>query len=217
MSGYCPADCSDNTLVANDPGSCDLSIRKRSVDRIGFLLCTTDLPSPFNCANITALVNAGELVFSSQLVNVNWQDPTFEELQIADCRPAEQIITGRIMEFQDRIAIVKSNSSPWTSGTQNFYDYDFWADKKSKNMRLRYLLTFCDGSVIVARDENGDPMSANLNVFLAHERQGTGGNSYILEFKKGSLAFKGDPLDFTNKPEEDGAGNIFNINDCNLF
>jgi hypothetical protein len=214
---FCPANCSDNTLISNDPGNCDLQPRKRNIDRFGLFLCTTDLPSPFNCAALQALYSAGELVFTNPLSNIEVADPVKEELAIADCLPPLQIVTARTINFQDRIAIVKSNTSPWTGGTKNFYDYDFWADKKTKNFRLRYLIVYCDGTVVVAKDETGNLMTANLDIFLSQERQGSGGNSYILEIKKGILTFKGDPIDFTNKPEEDGAGNVFDIRDCNLF
>lgn len=215
---FCPADCSNDSLTPNVPGGCDLAVRKRGIERFGIFLCTTDLPSPFNCAALQALVNAGSLVFTSPLVNIDVQDPVKEELQIADCMPPLQVTTQRIINFQDRIKIENANVSPWTSGNQNFYDHEFWADKQSKNFRLRYLIIYCDGTVEIPRDEvTGAPMEASLDIFLSFERQGTGATSYILEIKNGSLTFKGDPLALSNTPEEDGAGNVFDISACELY
>lgn len=187
--------------------------RKRNIARIGFFPCVTDLPAPFTCVAIEQLVTDNALVFSSELVNVEVGDPVTEEVTISDCRPAQRIVVSRSITFQDRIAIeVAAGGSP-SAPANPFYDYDFWKDKKAKKATMRYMLVFCDGSVVVPRDEFGLPMAAELDIFLSYERQGTGGNSYILEIKKGSLDFKGDPLDF-NKAELDGSNEIFNINEC---
>lgn len=213
---YCPADCAATTLTPNEVGNCDLKVRKRSIDRIGFFPCSTDLPSPFTCAGLEALVNANELTFSSPLANIELGDPEFEELTIADCRPAQRMVVGRTITFQDRIAIEKDTNSPAT--TNKFFDYDFWKDKKQKKATMRYMFVYCDGSIVVPKDENGEPLSATFDVFLSYERQGTGGNSYILEIKKAQLQFKGDPLDLEyTRPEETNDNEIFSISDCGLL
>lgn len=213
---YCPADCANIVITTNEPGSCELKVRKRSIDRIGFYPCSVDLPTPFECAALEALVTANTLTFSSPLANIEVQDPTFEELQIADCRPSERVATSRIITFQDRIAIETAAVVSPATPANLFFDYDFWSDKKTKRALMRYMFVFCDGSVVVPRDAQGNPMEASLDVFLSYERQGTGGSSYILEIKKGQLEFKGDPLDF-NKPEFDAAGDVFYLTDCNIL
>lgn len=210
---FCPADCASITLTPNEPGGCELKKRKRSIDRIGFFPCDVTIPNPGSCTALQALVDANTLTFSSPLANIEVQDPTFEELVIADCRPSERIATSRIITFQDRIAIETAAVASPATAANKFYDYDFWSDKKSKRALMRYLFVFCDGSYVIAKDENGKPMEASLDVFLSYERQGTGGSSYILEIKKGQLEFKGDPLDF-NKPEVDADGEILYLTDC---
>jgi hypothetical protein len=214
---FCPADCADITVIPNNPGGCDLNVRKRSIDRIGFFPCSVDLPSPFTCAGLQGLVDANTLTFSSPLANIEVQDPTFEELQISDCRPADRIAVSRIINFQDRIAIdIPAVTGEDPVPANPFFDYDFWKDKKTKRTLMRYLFVFCDGSVVVPRDESGKPLSASLDVFLSYERQGNGSNSYILEIKKGQLQFKGDPLDFT-KPELTADNEIFYLSDCGII
>lgn len=210
---FCPADCANIIVTTNQPGGCDLKVRKRNIDRIGFFPCSVDLPAPFTCAGLEGLVTANTLTFSSPLANIEVQDPTFEELQIADCRPADRVATGRVITFQDRIAIETPETESPATPANLFFDYDFWKDKKTKRAMMRYMFVFCDGTVVVPRDENGKPMEAALDVFLSYERQGSGGNSYILEIKKGQLEFKGDPLDF-NKPEMTTGNEVFHLDEC---
>jgi hypothetical protein len=208
---FCPADCASFTLIDNPTAGCDLKTRRRNVDKIGFFPCSLDLPAPLTCANLEPLITAKSIVFTSSLANVEFQDPQFEELQIADCRPAERIITNRTVTFQDRIAV----EIPAVTGgdpvpANPFFDYDFWKDKRTKRALMRYMFVFCDGSIVIPKDENGKPMAASFDVFLSYERQGSGGNSYILEIKKGQLDFQGDPLDF-NVPALDASGCDFSI------
>lgn len=211
---FCPTDCADEELTPNYPGGCEPKPRKTGIDRIGFFPCDVDLPNPLTCAGLQALVDANTLTFSSPLANIEIADPTIEELEIASCLPPMQMVTSRVINFQDRIKIETLGNEVSPAVNPNlFYDYDFWKDKKAKSARMRYLFTMCDGSVRLAKDENGTLMEAALNVFLAYERQGTGGTAYTLEIKKGSLVFKGDPLDFI-KPEFDNAGDVFIATDC---
>jgi hypothetical protein len=208
---FCPADCASFTLIDNPTAGCDLKTRRRNVDKIGFFACSLDLPAPLTCANLEPLIEAKSIVFSSSLANVEFQDPQFEELQIADCRPAERIITNRTVTFQDRIAVEIPAVTGETPVPANpFFDYDFWKDKRTKRALMRYMFVFCDGTIVIPKDENGKPMAASFDVFLSYERQGSGGNSYILEIKKGQLDFKGDPLDF-NVPALDASGCDFTI------
>lgn len=211
---FCPADCANITVTTNQPGSCDLKVRKRNIDRIGFFPCSVDLPAPFTCEGLQALVTANTLTFSSPLANIEVQDPTFEELQIADCRPSDRVATSRIITFQDRIAIdIPAVTSGTPTPANPFFDYDFWKDKTTKRAMMRYMLVFCDGSVVIPKDEAGKPLAASLDMFLSYERQGSGGSSYVLEIKKGQLEFKGDPLAF-NKPELTSTNDIFFLSDC---
>lgn len=214
-TGYCPADCADDALIPNAPTNCDLQPRKNGIDRIGFFSCGIDLPAPFDCAALEALVAANTLVFSNPLRNVVVNDPETEDFQLADCLPSIRQVLRRVIEFQDVIAVsVTSPTSP-TFTVDPFYDYAFWADKKSRSFVLRYLFIMCDGSVRVPRDEQGNPMQASLDIFLSLERQGTGATSYTMEIKKGRLEFLGDPLDFQT-PELDADDEIFYITDCDI-
>lgn len=210
---FCPEDCVDNELVPNRGDNCELQVRKRNIDRIGFYPCSITLPAPFDCTALETLKDNNQLVFTNPLANVEIADPEYDEQLIADCMPALQIVTNRTLTFQDKIKIdIPASSSPVADAIP-FYDYDFWGDKMEKRAILRYLIVYCDGTVEVPKDTNGNPMEANLNVFRSYERQGSGGNSYILEIKKGELRFKGDPLGF-NKPEVDADNELFLLSGC---
>lgn len=211
---FCPSDCANNTLVQNPPAGCDLPVRKGGIDRIGFYSCGIDLPTPWNCPAIEALLDSNVVAISGQLRNVAFADPVTEELVVADCRPTTSFVTERVMTFEDVVIATKANTSP-LFGEDKFADYDFWSDKKSKKFTLRYFFIFCDGSVRIPRDADGNPMEGTFDMFLSFERQGTANAAYTLEIKKGIIKFKGDPLDFV-KPELNHLGEVFDINTCEL-
>lgn len=210
--GYCPADCGNTTLEQNQAGNCELIVRTRTIAKLGFFTCDTDLPEPFTCVGLAALVTANKMAFSSPLANIDLQDPVYEEVQKADCLPPDRIVSSRTIAFQDRIGVTGSTGSPATD--VQFFENDFWADKREKQAILRYMIIYCDGSVQVAKDKNGNYLEASLNAFRAQERVGTGGTSQTIEYIKGDLVFKGDPIDIANKPELNADNTIFNINEC---
>ena len=212
--GYCPADCADNEVILNQSGDCEPKIRTRSIAKIGFFPCDVDLPEPFTCAALEALKDANRLAFSSELANIELQDPVYEEIKIADCKPPMRIAISRTIVFQDRVGITGSTGSP--AIPVQFFENEFWVDKRKKQARLRYMIVYCDGSVQVAKDENGNLLEASLNVFRKNENIGTGQTAQSIEYIQGELVFKGDPIDIANKPEIDGSNEIFNINECSL-
>lgn len=214
--GLCSTACVDTTLISTT-SNCDLQLRIRGIDRVGFFLCNTDLPDPMSCAAIEALVESGALVFSSQLGNVELLDPETEELVIADCIPAVKSVSQRVINFQDRVAVdvAASEASPITAANP-YQNYDFWNDKVNKAVALRFLFTYCDGSVQVARDKNGNPLEATVEAYVANERT-TGTSPKTIEYIKGTFTFKGDPFALSNKPELDADGNVFDISQCEIF
>lgn len=212
--GFCPSNCEDDTLVQNPAAPCDLPVRKDGIDRIGFYACGTSLPEPWDCNAIAALIDSNVVAISGQLRNVAFADPVTEDLTVADCNGTTSLVTERVMTFEDLVAVSKANTSP-LFGIDTFADYEFWKDKKSKKFTLRYFFIYCSGAVRVPRESDGTPMQGTFDMFVSYERQGTGNAAYTLEIKKGTIKFKGDPLDFV-KPELDGLGNVFNINSCSL-
>lgn len=197
----CPANCADVELTALGDAGCETKIRKRGLYKLGLYACSTTLPDPLTCENLLPLIAAGAVVFTSPLVNVEFADPELEELQIADCLPALQNVVARTLTFQDRIAIDVPEGVSGVPSAIPYQDLQFWGNKSKLSLSLRYLFLWCDGTIDIAKDESGNPMAASLTIFRAFERQGTGGNSYTAEIKKGSIIFKGDPLALTEDYE----------------
>lgn len=208
--GFCPADCATNELVVNQVGGCDLEVRQKTISKIGFFVCDTALPSPFTCNALQALITANVLTFSSPLANVQPQAPTFTDLLVADCLPTRQLTDTREIQFQDRIAITGSTGSPATDVP--YFEQEFWQDKLDLQTRLRFMIVFCDGSVVVARKQDGSYMEGSVTAYIDYE--GTGADNRY-QFINGILKIKGDPLALFNKPELNAGGEtVFNINDC---
>lgn len=215
--GYCPADCSDVTLTPQATGQCDLEIRNRNIDRIMFFTCDTDLPNPMTCEGLSPLAADNKLTFSSPLANIDVQDPSFEEIERGDCLPTLRIPTARVIQFQDRVAVDKEGGVSPTTPAVPFFNYDFWKDKLGKQSSLRFAFVYCDGSVVVPRDEKGNYSTASLDAFIKTEKTGSGNSKLFTEYIQGQLNYKGDPLDLGNKPELTSDNEVFDISTCGLY
>lgn len=195
----CPANCADVELTAMPDAGCETKVRKRGLFKLGLFACSTTLPDPLTCEALEGLITGGGVVFTSPLVNAEFAAPEFEELVVADCLPALQNVISRTLTFQDRIAVDVPETA--SGGANPFADLKFWGNKQGIGLSLRYMFLWCDGVIDVAKDENGNPMAASFQVYRNFERQGTGGNSYTLEYKQGTIVFKGDPLALTDDYE----------------
>lgn len=194
--GFCSAECADVDLIDIPDGGCEVTIRKKGLYKIGFYKCTEPLPNPLTCANLETLIDNKAIVFSSPLI-ATFDDPTEEEIELADCLAPITETTGRVLNFEDRIAIdVPANPTATPAVAANpFADLKFWGNKKKASLNLRYVFLWCDGTIDIPKDKNGRPMSASFNVFRSFQKQGSGNNSYVMEMKKGKIMFKGDPLE----------------------
>jgi hypothetical protein len=190
----CPPNCTDVELTALGEAGCEPKQRKIGLYKLLMYACSTTLPEPLTCENLLPLLESGAVVATSPLVNVEFADPETEELVLADCLPAIQNVIARTVTFQDKIAIDVPEGASGVPAAIPYQDLQFWGNKNKLSLSLRYLFLWCDGVIDKAVDDNGNPMDASLTIFRAFERQGTGGNSYTAEIKKGSIIFKGDPL-----------------------
>lgn len=193
----CPSSCATD-LISNPDGNCILSVRKKTLSRISFLDCSVDIPDPITDENIAALYTDGSIVLSSELSNVLLTDPTYEDVPISDCRPNLQLLVGREMTFEDRIAIEVTEGSP--AALNKYKDYDFWQDKLDNQTKLNYILHYCDGDSVVARDALGNLLTARITGYLNWQKPATNGSGNV-EFKRISVLFNNDPLAMYNKPE----------------
>jgi hypothetical protein len=194
MNSNCPSSCTDIALLANPQAACTTSLRRKTLSRIIFFPCNTTLPNPMTGAAMKALFDDGTIVASSKLANIGVNDPTTEDVVIDECSPTEKVIMTRAIDFEDRVAIALSAGSPLA--TDLYKDYDFWKDKLAYQMQLSYGFVFCDGDVIVPRDPVSNiPLTATLFGFISYQKAQTQGGAWV-EFKKFTLTFLGDPLNF---------------------
>lgn len=208
--GNCLSNCQSVSLLPIPTTGCTIDIRQKTLSRILFMPCTVALPNPITCANIAALFTAGMIVGTSELANIVVNDPTTEDVVYSECRPVRKQIMTREITFEDRIALTGvTTSPPQTSppGITNYFDYDFWRDKMSARLQLRYMLVWCDNDVTIPVDANGNLLTADLEAFLSYQKPSTQGGAWI-EFKKASITFVGDPLNFI-KPS-------FNLTNCGI-
>jgi hypothetical protein len=208
MANNCPANCQSIVLTGNPKDKCELSTRQKTLDRVAFFPCSMSLPDPWSDAAIKQLFDDQTIVASSKLGNINWQDPTTEDVVVSECMPAITIITGRELQAEDRVAISFASGSP--AVPDDYRDYDFWQDKMEKQNLMNYMLIFCDGDVVIPKDANGNPLTATMLAYISYQKPQTQGGQWI-EYKRISIKFQNDPLAFyTAKPQ-------FNLKDANII
>ncbi len=189
---FCPSSCSDYDLINVSSGSCLPAIRYNAIKRLGFYKCSTVLPNPVTCLNLTPLVTAGEIAFSNPLANVEIGEPQTEERIISDCLPTLDVIVSRDINFQDRIAVDVNN----LGAASPFADWAFWKNKRDNALLLNYFFVMCDGSLIIPREAGVNRgLAATFLAFINFEKVTTGQGA--IEFKQIRLKFKDDPFDFT--------------------
>lgn len=203
---FCNDACADPALVGNPGGGCaPNTFRKTTTSRILYFACSTDFPNDFNCAAVKALFDAGEIVATSELANVVWDDPQTEQQVISECRPPVTVVVSRTLNFEDRIAVNTDTASPPVSDP--YHDYKFWQDKIDNKSRIRAAIAYCNGDVKIAKDVDGSYMTFDMLPFISYQKPGTTGPAWI-EFKKVAMVFAGDPLAFT--PPD------FNLDECGI-
>ncbi|WP_312208285.1 hypothetical protein [Empedobacter sp.] len=189
---FCPTACADFDMVEVKPASCKIEYREVNLRSLAFYKCDVKLPSPLDAAALEALVTAGGLVFSNELVNVSFADPVTEERKLSDSRPAKQEIVERQVNFEDRIKVEVPGDTP-----NLFLDYDFWQDKIDHEDQLNYAFVMKNGDFVAPVDENGYGLKATFTMFRNFENLQRGG---AIEIKAGTLTFQGDPLSMKYKP-----------------
>lgn len=213
---FCPADCADVTITPNVP-ECEPRERNKNISRLGFFTCDTDIPNPVTQESLEGFVTAGKLSFTSPLSGVDMQDPEYVDLDLQDCRPARSVVSGRTLTFMDKFGIdIPATTSP-VADPIPYYNQDFWNDKLSNEQTLRYIVVFCDGSFVIAKDENGTPIEASLKAYLKQENIGSAASKRFIQYIMGEARFQSDPLALYNKPETDGNGVVLNMNGWGLF
>lgn len=197
MNG-CPSTCGDISLIGNPTTDCEVSVRYNNPDRIWFFGCDIDLPEPITNIAMKTMYDNGLLVASSQLGNIAFGAPNVEEIIVSDCSPTLKLITGRQFTAEDRVKIVVDDYSPAINA--GYRDYAFWQDKINQQFKLRAMISYCNGDVKIARDQDGNYLTLSVLVYLDYQRPSSNGGKFV-EFKNITIDFNGDPLALYNVPE----------------
>lgn len=198
----CPTACADIDLISipADVVCDEVPLRENGVSKLGFFLCSTSLPSPLTCANLEPLVTAKSVVFTQGLSDVTFSEPQTEDIKIDDCSPSLIRVVGRTLTFNDKRRIrIPAIADPATPAN-DYFDRDFYKNKQQLALQLRFMIVYCDGTIEVPKDTNGDPLSATFNIYRDQDRNQNGNIETIYEVKRATIQFKGDPLQMV-KPD----------------
>lgn len=191
----CNDNCADYTLTPILSASCEINERKRWLKRLGFYKCNLTIPSTFDCAALEALMapeapGTPGLVFTNELQDAIFAEPTKVTREVTDSRPEYEIIASRDLDFKDRIAVdfdAAGAASP-------YYDYTWWKNISNLRNRLNILFLWNDNTITVPRVTGGLAGLPNVfDIYLNYEKVQ---NGFIVEFKQGKAKFLGDPLNF---------------------
>lgn len=198
----CFTNCTPQQLVGLPVDNCATALRRTTPSRLGFYNCDITLPTgPGIGAAMKALYDAGDLVFSMPLVNIQFEEPNYEEILLNDCQPPEQVLQTRAMTFEDRYGIDISGISPFVQNP--FFDYTFWLDKLQNQKNIRFMLAYCNGDV---REID---FVGSLRGFVNYIKpQSAGAPSTESKFFR--LLTNGDILDMRNPP-------VFNLVEAGII
>lgn len=183
----CNSACASFELTPITSG-CELITKKATISRIAFAVCTTDL-SEMTCAKYSGLVTANDIVLSNQVADLEWADPDTTAINIADCLAQREDIVGRSLTFSDKLAV----TSEVPAVRQ---DHQFWKKIQEASGSVVAMFLYCDGTLEIPTDANGNPLVANVTVFRSSERQTAGDSQYLMEIKKVTVKWGEDPLKF---------------------
>lgn len=197
----CNSNCTNFDLTPILSATCDVKERRKGLKRLGFYKCDITIPDNIDCASLAALMapaapGSPGLIFSNELQDVSFAEPTLVTRELSDSRPEYEFIASRELTFKDRIAVdfdAAGNASPYA-------DYTWWKDINNLRNKLNVLLLWSDNTITIPRVEGSlEGLPAVFNVYLMHEKVQ---NGFVVEFKQGKVKFLGDPLNF-NAPAFD--------------
>jgi hypothetical protein len=170
--------------------------RKVWVKRLGFYKCDITIPEPYACADLEALMapeapGTPGLVFTNELQDAIWAEPTKVTREISDSRPEFEITASRDLDFKDRIAVdfdAQGAASPYA-------DYTWWKNIRNLKTKLNILILWSNNKITVPRVEGSlEGLPNSFDIYLNYEKVQ---NGFIVEFKQGKARFLGEPLDFS--------------------
>lgn len=187
--------CTPEELLIVPTGLCLGEIRQTTPVRWGFYNCNTELPESDNPATLgaamKALYDAGDLLITPELTQFNFEDPTYDEILVSDCKAPLQLVATRAITFEDRNIINAQSQSPFTGNA--YFDYQLAQFLLDNQSTLLPILIYCNGDAKVI----GRPFTLRgiLNYIPSSQPGGP-----KTETKQYRMAFQGDPINFSIVP-----------------
>lgn len=135
-------------------------IRIKDIAHIGFY---SDYEKVFDHTSIDELVASHDLILTSPLANMS--------------------VAGGRLYIQDRIAIDTILEN--TEGKPILFDYEFFKNKQTKKVVLKWLIITTENTMHILRDSDMNLAECVLDAFLSYERMN--GGAYILEIKQSKI------------------------------
>ena len=189
----CFTSCTPDQLIGLPNPDCSSTFRQTTPIRFGLYNCDITLPTGSQSAidaAMLALYESGDLVFTNRLFGMTFDEPTYEDIGIDDCRPPIQVLQQRAINFEDRYIQDVSGVSPFVA--DSMYDYTYWLDKLVNQGNIRWLMGYCDNNF------RKIDFIGSLRGFVDYIKPSTQG-AVATETKKFRALFNGDPLSMTNK------------------
>lgn len=190
-----PCACTPEELLVVPTGLCLGPIRQTTPSRFGFWNCNLDIPESDDPATLgaawKAIYDAGNLLITPELTLIRFEDPTYDEIQVSDCRTPLQIVATRNITFEDRNLINASTLSPFTGSA--YFDYQLYQYLLDNQSNLLPMLIYCNGDVKIIN------RGFTLRSILNYLPSGTPGGP-ATETKQSRMSFQGDPINFSVLP-----------------
>jgi len=186
--------CTPEELLTIPTGLCLSQFRRETPSRLFFTNCDTEIPTGTDeevGAAMKVLFESGAVMWTPELANFAFDEPTYDEIQLSDCNAPQQLIATRSFTVEDRTKMDLTTVSPWTDNP--YFDYDFYEYVLTNQVNLRMQLAYCSGDVKVIEN------SFTARAFIDYIRSTQAGGQST-ETKKLRFAFQGDFLGFDVKP-----------------
>jgi hypothetical protein len=196
--------CTPEELLVVPTGLCLGELRQTTPSRFGFYNCNLEIPTGSDPITLgaawKAIYEAGELMITPELTQIRFEDPTYDEIQVSDCKAPQQLVATRALTFEDRNRISADTLSPFTGSP--YFDYQLWQYILNNQANLLPLLIYCNGDVKVIN--RNFTLRAILNYLPSSQPGGP-----ATETKQMRMNFQGDPINFNVLP-------TWNVNEANI-
>jgi hypothetical protein len=187
--------CTPEDLIVVPTGLCLGVPRQTTPSRWGFYNCNTSLPESDDPAVLGAAIkviyDAGDMIITPELTSFAFNEPTYDEIQVSQCKTPLQLVATRSIAFEDRNKIDERTQSPFTGN--EYFDYELWNYITTNQANLLPILIYCNGDAKIIN--RSFTLRTTLNYIPSSQAGGP-----MTEVKQMLMNFQGDPLNLSVVP-----------------